>query len=159
MPNAGLIVVVDANVLYPARLRDLFIRLSIAGLIRPKWSERILDECFSNLIADRPDLTTRQLDRTRRLMNEAVPDATLHEARRPGPTLDLPDPDDHHVVDTAIAADADCIVTANRRLARVVAPHREGDPVRDRAAPQSGNRRIRSIQPVVEHENLGSIDH
>ncbi len=65
------------------------------------------------MIVDRPDLTTGQLDRTRRLMNEAVPDATLHEARRPGPTLDLPDPDDHHVVDTAIAADADCIVTAN----------------------------------------------
>jgi predicted nucleic acid-binding protein len=108
------VVVLDANVLYPARLRDLFIRLSIAGLIRARWSERILDECFSNLIADRPDLTSSQLARTRRLMSIALPDAMIQtEAQHIEEALDLPDPDDRHVVETAIAADAEFIVTAN----------------------------------------------
>jgi hypothetical protein len=31
----------DANVLYPARMRDLLIRLAIAGLYQARWSERI----------------------------------------------------------------------------------------------------------------------
>ena len=46
--------VLDANVLYPARLRDLLLRLAIAGLYRALWTERILDECFENLSNDRP---------------------------------------------------------------------------------------------------------
>ena len=31
--------VYDANILYPAPLRDLFIRLAQAGLVRARWSE------------------------------------------------------------------------------------------------------------------------
>lgn len=38
--------------LYPARLRDLLIRLDIAGLYQARWSEHILDECFENLVDD-----------------------------------------------------------------------------------------------------------
>ena len=30
--------VLNANVLYPARLRDLFLRLAIAGLYRALWT-------------------------------------------------------------------------------------------------------------------------
>jgi excisionase family DNA binding protein len=33
-----------ADVLYPARLRDLLIRLAIAGLYQARWSEQILDD-------------------------------------------------------------------------------------------------------------------
>lgn len=40
----------DANVLFPARLRDLFIRLAIAGTYRARWSELVLDECFRNIL-------------------------------------------------------------------------------------------------------------
>lgn len=50
------VALLDANVLYPARLWDLLIRLDVAGLYQARWSERILDECFRNLIRDRPDL-------------------------------------------------------------------------------------------------------
>lgn len=71
------VALLDANVLYPARLRDLLMRLAIAGLYQARWSERILDECFDNLNADRPDLTVEQLARTRRLMAVAVPDAAV----------------------------------------------------------------------------------
>jgi len=62
-----LVAVLDANVLYPARLRDLLIRLAIAGLYQARWTERILGECFDNLVADRPDLPADRLRRTRQL--------------------------------------------------------------------------------------------
>jgi hypothetical protein len=65
--------VLDANVLYSARLRDLFLRLAIAGHYRALWTERILDECFKSLSADRPDIPAEYLRRTRRLMALAVP--------------------------------------------------------------------------------------
>lgn len=71
------VALLDANVLYPARLRDLLIRLAIAGLYQARWSEQILDECFDNLLEDRPDLTPEQLARTRQLMTTALPDASV----------------------------------------------------------------------------------
>jgi len=36
-----LTAVYDANILYPAPIRDLFIRLAQAGLVRAKWTETI----------------------------------------------------------------------------------------------------------------------
>lgn len=36
--------VYDANVLYPAPLRDLLIRLAQTGLVRTRWTETIHDE-------------------------------------------------------------------------------------------------------------------
>ncbi len=59
------VALLDANVLYPARLRDLFLRLAIDGQFGARWSGRILDECFDNLLTDRPDLPVAALDRTR----------------------------------------------------------------------------------------------
>ena len=72
-----LVELLDANVLYPARPRDLLIRLAIAGLYQARWSEQILDECFDNLLANRPDLTQEQLARTRQLMSTALRDAVV----------------------------------------------------------------------------------
>lgn len=107
------VALLDANVLYPARLRDLLIRLALAGLYQARWSDEILDECFANLLEHRPDLTDAQLARTRRLMNTALPDATVagYEDRIDG--LDLPDPDDRHVLAAALTAGADLLVTSN----------------------------------------------
>jgi hypothetical protein len=104
--------VLDANVLYPARLRDLFLRLAIAGLYRALWTERILDECFENLSADRPDIPAEALRRTRRLMGIAVPDAVITDYDHLIDRLDLPDRDDRHVLAAAIAAEAS-LVTLN----------------------------------------------
>ncbi|WP_067969817.1 PIN domain-containing protein [Nocardiopsis trehalosi] len=105
----------DANVLYPSTLRDLVIRVAQAGLVRAKWSNRILDEVFDNLRRNRPELPDESLERTRALMLAAVRDAlvTGHE-----PLIDamrLPDPDDRHVLAAAVRARADVIVTWNLR--------------------------------------------
>lgn len=110
---ARAVAVLDANVLYPARLRDLLLRLAIDGQYAARWSERILDECFGNLAADRPDLSSEQLGRTRHLMDIAVPDAVVTDFDHLEDGIDLPDPDDRHVVAAAIASGADLIVTTN----------------------------------------------
>lgn len=115
MSPGAVIAILDANVLYVARLRDLFIRLAVAGLYQARWSSEILDECFTNLASDRPDIATAYLDRTRSLMAIAVPDALVTGYEHLIDKLDLPDPDDRHVVAAAITAGATAIVTSNRR--------------------------------------------
>jgi len=58
-------VVYDACTLYPAPLRDLLMRLAQSGIVRARWSERILDECFRNIVVERPELSAAALQRTR----------------------------------------------------------------------------------------------
>src|SRR6266540_1606466 len=109
----SFVVVYDANVLYPSTLRDLLIRIAQAGLVQAKWTDQILDEMFRNLRANRPDLVSTQLDRTRTLMNAAVRDCLVTGYESLIEVVKLPDPDDRHVVAAAIRAGAQTIVTAN----------------------------------------------
>ncbi|HVZ31726.1 MAG TPA: PIN domain-containing protein [Polyangiaceae bacterium] len=111
----ALIVVYDACVLYPAPLRDLLLRIAVTGLIRARWTERILDECFRNIVAARPELDPTALERTRELMNRAVPDCLIRGYEGLIDGLSLPDPDDRHVLAAAIRAGAQLIVTSNMR--------------------------------------------
>ena len=105
--------VYDANVLYPAPLRDLFIRLAQAGLVRARWTEAIHDEWVRNVLKDNPALSPDRLARTRALMNEAVRDCLVTGYEDLIESLSLPDPDDRHVLAAAIRADAEVIVTFN----------------------------------------------
>lgn len=107
------IVVYDACVLYPAPLRDLLIRIANTGLVRARWTDEILDECFNSILEQRPDLKPDALARTRQLMTQAVPDCLVngYEALIEG--IDLPDPDDCHVVAAAVRCGAQAIVTFN----------------------------------------------
>lgn len=103
----------DANILYPAPLRDLFIRLAQAGLVRARWSEAIHDEWIRNLLKNHPALTVERLTRTRELMNEAVRDCLVTGYEGLIDSLILPDADDRHVLAAAIVAEADVIITFN----------------------------------------------
>lgn len=111
--HVAFVVLYDACVLYPFHLRDVLIRVGQAGLVQAKWTDQILDEAFESVLANRPDLDPESLARTRCLMGEAIPDAlvTEHEALIDG--LELPDPDDRHVLAAAIRANAQVIVTSN----------------------------------------------
>ncbi|MGB4779036.1 PIN domain-containing protein [Microbacterium sp.] len=111
----SLVVVYDANVLYPSTLRDVLIRAGIARLVRPKWTDDILDEVFENLRKNRPDLDPARLDRTRGLMNGAIRDVRVTGYEQHIEGLRLPDPDDRHVLAAAIQAEAQLIVTHNLR--------------------------------------------
>lgn len=109
--------VYDACVLYPISLCDLLMRLAQTGLFRAKWTERILDECFRNILADRPDLKPEQLHKRRIAMSNAIRDVLVenHEPAAVGLSSSLPDPDDAHVLAAAIVSGAQVIVTANLR--------------------------------------------
>ncbi len=109
----AFVVVYDACVLYPAPLRDLLMRVALTGLVQAKWTDQILDECFVNIAAQRPDLPAERLRRTRALMIQAVRDCMVvgYESMIDG--LMLPDVDDRHVLAAAIRAGAQAIVTAN----------------------------------------------
>lgn len=109
----ALVVLYDANVLYPSMLRDLLIRIAQAGLVQAKWTDRILDEAFDNLTANRPDLDYQKLRRTRDLINRAIRDCLVTGYEPLIEVVDLPDPDDRHVLAAAIKAHAQVIVTDN----------------------------------------------
>ena len=105
--------VYDANILYPAPLRDLFIRLAQTGLVRARWTETIHDEWIRNVLKNNASLSAERLARTRSLMNEAVRDCLVTGYEDLVESLSLPDPDDRHVLAAAIRASADVIVTYN----------------------------------------------
>jgi predicted nucleic acid-binding protein len=111
----GLVAVYDANVLYPSVLRDFLIRAGIERLVRPHWSDRILNEVFSNLAENRPDLDPARLERTCALMNQALRGALVDGYQKREAQLTLPDPKDRHVLALALETKANLIVTSNLR--------------------------------------------
>ncbi len=108
-----LTVIYDANVLFPAPLRDLLIRVALTGVIRAHWTDEILDECFRNVLAQRPGLSKERLRRTRELMNRAIRDSRVTGYESLIDDIFLPDPDDRHVLAAAVRVGAQAIVTFN----------------------------------------------
>lgn len=110
---ANFVAVYDACVLYPAPLRDLLLRLARMDLFRARWTEQIHEEWMRSVLEKRPDLTRVQLERTRQLMNSAVPDCLVTGYEGLIEQVDLPDSDDRHVLAAAIRCQAGAIVTYN----------------------------------------------
>jgi len=105
-------VVFDACVLYPAPLRDFLLRLSTTGLFSAKWTNQIHDEWIKNVLKNRPELEEK-LPRTRELMDRAVSDSLVTGYEPLIESLELPDPDDRHVLAAAIRSNAQAIITFN----------------------------------------------
>ena len=103
----------DANVFYGARLRSLILFLAQTKLFRARWSDRVHDEWIRNLLEKRPSLQRADLMRTRQLMDAAVLDALVTGYEPLINAMDLPDPDDRHVLAAAVVCKASCIVTFN----------------------------------------------
>jgi len=108
------VVVLDANVLYPFRVRDALLRFAEAGLFRARWSPTILDEWRRNLLAQKPGCET-SIDAQIEAMHVAFPEGCVIGGTGLIDSLDLPDADDRHVLATAIRAGAEHIVTENLR--------------------------------------------
>ena len=109
----GPVSLLDANVLYPSLIRNLLMHCATNGLIAARWTSVIHEEWIRNLLADRPDLSLERLQRTRQFMEKAVPDAEVTGYEPLIAKLDLPDPDDAHVLAAAIKAEAEFLVTFN----------------------------------------------
>ncbi|WP_065935074.1 PIN domain-containing protein [Pseudomonas sp. 28 E 9] len=105
--------VYDACVLYPAALRDLLMWLGLSGLYRARWTSQIHEEWKRNVLKNRPDLTSEQVDNTSTMMDKAIPDGLVTGYEELCSSLDLPDPDDRHVLAAAIRSKAEVIVTFN----------------------------------------------
>jgi len=112
----AFIVIYDANVLYGNTLRDLLIRIAQQPhLVQAKWTRDILGEMSSALQRNRPDITEEKTARLCELMNGAVRDCLVENYQPLIEALELPDPDDRHVLAAAIKASAQVIVTRNRK--------------------------------------------
>lgn len=108
------VVVLDANVLYPFRIRDTLLNFYHAGLFRGRWTSKILDEWTSNLLDRKPELKT-SIDAQLEAMSKAFPEAMVVGYDDLISALTLPDPNDRHVLAAAIRCGAQHIVTQNLR--------------------------------------------
>ena len=96
----------DANVLYPAPMRDILLQLAVTDLFRAKWSAEIHGEWIEALLRNEPHRDRAVLERTRSLMDQSVRDCLVTGHEILVPQLELPDPGDRHVLAAAIAAAA-----------------------------------------------------
>jgi hypothetical protein len=118
------VALLDANVLYPAPIRDLLLQLAVSDLFRSRWSAAIHREWIEALQRNEPHRERAALHRTRDQMDRAVRDCLVTGYEPLIPTLSLPDANDRHVLAAAIAGECDVIATKNLEHfpERVIAP-------------------------------------
>lgn len=108
------VVLLDANVLYPFRKRDVLLRFYDAGLFRARWTERILDEWSRSLLNAHPNLKSN-IEAQQEKIRNVFPEALVSGFEHLEAGLNLPDADDRHVLAAAILCGAQHIVTDNVR--------------------------------------------
>lgn len=106
------VVLLDANVLFPFRKRDVLLRFFQKGLFRARWTEKILEEWTGNLLELKPNLEP-SIRSQQVAIRENFPDALVTGYEPLIESLKLPDPDDRHVLAAAIACGAQHIITDN----------------------------------------------
>src|SRR5215211_7803372 len=111
--SSGFTAILDANVLYPAPVRDYLLNLANLEMYKPKWTKEIQEEWIRNLLLKRPDLKRENLEKTRDAMDSAFPDANITNYEEIISSLSLPDQKDRHILADAIRVHADVIVTFN----------------------------------------------
>lgn len=105
-------VVLDACVLFPTVLREILLGVAAAGLYEPTFSDRILRE-WTRATAKLGPVAQMVAEGEATLVRAAFPRALIREQPDIEARLMLPDPNDVHVLATAIAGHADAIVTFN----------------------------------------------
>lgn len=109
----AVVALLDANVLWPAALRDILLHLALQRMFHPIWSEQILAEMVRTL-AERRGLRRSAIERTAALMRQYFPRATVsgyeHRIR-----VMQNNPGDRHVLAAAVEARSNIIVTSNVR--------------------------------------------
>jgi hypothetical protein len=113
--STNFTVIYDANIFFGAFRRTLMMHLAQAGIFRARWTEDIHKEWISHLKEKYPDIDVEKIQRTRGLIDAAVPDCLVRNYRGIAKGLDLPDENDRHVLAAAIKAGAQLIVTYNVR--------------------------------------------
>ncbi|MCY3563463.1 MAG: PIN domain-containing protein [Acidimicrobiia bacterium] len=107
----GFAVFLDTCTLYPAHLRDTFLRLAELGLYQPLWSCHILRELSSNLEST-AQIDTVALERLLGEMRGAFPEAQVDGYEDLIESMAC-HPKDRHVLAAAVRGKAGAIVTFN----------------------------------------------
>ncbi|MFD3189595.1 PIN domain-containing protein [Sedimentitalea sp. HM32M-2] len=108
------VVILDANVLFPFRVRDVLLTFAYEGLFRARFTEEIMAEWTQNLLERKPSLENSinsQVNMIRQAFDECF--VTGHMPLIEG--LQMPDKDDRHVLAAAVRCSAQVIVTENKR--------------------------------------------
>lgn len=105
----------DANILYPAPVRDVFLQLAADDIYSVKWTTDIHREWIETLLRNEPHRNRAALERTRALIDQATRDCLVTSYEKMIPRLELPDPNDRHVLAAAIVGRCDLIVTFNMK--------------------------------------------
>ncbi|WP_424436735.1 PIN domain-containing protein [Microbacterium sp.] len=92
---------------------DTMLRMADAGAFRPVWSQNVLDEALRALERIHPGVDLSRFHSRFRSMNEAFDDALVEGWEPLAEGIELPDPNDAHVVAAALLGRADLIVTEN----------------------------------------------
>lgn len=162
----------DANILYPAPIRDLMMQLALDDVFHARWTADIHREWIEALLRKEPHRDRQKLEKIRDLMDSHTRDALITGYESLVPCLELPDPDDRHVLAAAIVGLCDVIVTKNLsdfpletlRLFRINAQHPDefllsyvhGDPHRFCQSVRQVRERLKNppISPQGYLENL-----
>ena len=107
------IVLLDANVLYSALIRDVLLQLAVSGQFAARWTIDIQREWVESVLRRNPGLERARLERTSSEMESAIEGCLVTDYEPLIPELTLPDPDDRHVLAAAIVGRCDFISTFN----------------------------------------------
>ncbi len=105
-------VLIDACVLYPTVMREVLMGVAAQGVFDPLWSARILEEwarAAARIGDGYEDVARGEIA----LLKARWPKAEISHAPDLEASLYLPDPDDTHVLASAIAGKADILLTMN----------------------------------------------
>lgn len=103
----------DANVLYPAPIRDILLQLARDDMYRARWTNAIQLEWIEALLRNEPWRDRDRLERTRKRMDSETRNALIYGYEDLIQGLKLPDPNDRHVLAAAIVGNCNVIVTWN----------------------------------------------
>lgn len=108
-------VFLDDCVLVPITLTNVILTAADHGLLKPCWSPEVIEEAVEAICRVRPGLDEKRIRHRFAAMDRAFEGSSVSGDPSVLDGWVSPDPDDLHVIASAIAAEADVIVTANVR--------------------------------------------
>lgn len=114
-PTTAPMAVLDANVLVPTLLRALLFECAAAGLLQPRWTDRIEAEWRAASLKGEGAPPPALIDGDIALARARFPKARVEGWEAAEGPLTLPDWHDRHVLAAAITARATLLITSNLR--------------------------------------------
>lgn len=108
----SFVMLLDANVMYPFRTRDVLFTFAQHGLFRARFTDQIMEEWTRSLIRNKPYLEVSVMEQAE-VVRDVFQECFVTGCEPLLEGLELPDPDDRHVLAAAIKCAAQIIVTEN----------------------------------------------